>query len=357
LKKLRKVPNVTAHPVRGQVPAEDLAEILDSSRARFEKLLSSKILICGATGFVGTWLTSSLLQANEEMNLDLEIVIISRNADFAKKRLNPRHEDPLTIVTGDLASEKNPLATLGHEFTHILHLATPTVAATGSLDDMRHASTIEGARNLVEYASHMFAPPVLVHASSGGVYGKQPLSLEKIEEGWINENLENEISAYGRAKLEAENIIGQASREGIVRAANPRLFAFLGPHLALDAHFAVGNFMRDALADTAIRMEGNPSTTRSYLYPTDMTDWLLAILVEPHEEILHLGSRIPVHMSELAQQISEAFNRTPISYLGTDVPASNYVPETQVIQSIYGVNQRIGLAEAIVRWAKWLKTR
>jgi nucleoside-diphosphate-sugar epimerase len=351
------VPNVTLRPVRGLVPAGDLAEILESSRARFEKLPSSKILVCGATGFVGTWLTSSLLQANEEMNLGLEIVIISRDADSAKKRLAPHPKDPLTIVTGDLAGVQNPLAALGHEFTHILHLATPTVAATGSLDDTRHASTVEGARNLVEYASKLSAPPVLVHTSSGGVYGKQPLSLERIEEGWDNKNLEIEISAYGRAKLQAENLIGEASREGIVRAANPRLFAFLGPHLPLDAHFAVGNFMRDALEGTPISVEGNPSTTRSYLYPTDMTDWLLAILVEPHEEILHVGSRIPVHMSELAQKISEAFNRTPISYLGTDVPASNYVPETQVIQSIYGVNQRIGLVEAIVRWAKWLKTR
>ena len=351
------MPNVIVRPGRGLIPEGDLAEILDSSRTRFENLASSKILICGATGFVGTWLTSSLLQANEEMNLNLQIVIISRDADSAKMRLAPRPRDPLTIITGDLASEKNPLANLGHEFTHILHLATPTVAATGSLDEKRYVSTVKGAQNLIEYASHMLAPPVLVHTSSGGVYGKQPLSLERIEEGWVNKNLENEISAYGRAKLKAENIIGQASREGIVRAANPRLFAFLGPHLALDAHFAVGNFMRDALTATSIRMEGNPSTTRSYLYPTDMTDWLLAILVEPYADVLHVGSRIPIRMSELAQQISETFDGAPISYLVPDVPTSNYVPETRVIQSIYGVNQRIGLDEGILRWANWLRNR
>ncbi len=340
---------------RGLVPQADLAEILESSNARLENLGSSKILICGATGFVGTWLTSSLLQANEEMDLSLEIVIISRDADAAKNKLSPRPEDPLTIVTGDLASEKNPLAYLGHEFTHILHLATPTVAATGSFDEKRYISTVEGARNLVEYASHMLVPPVLVHTSSGGVYGKQPLSLERIEEGWVNKNLESEISAYGRAKLEAEKIIGQASRDGIIRAANPRLFAFLGPHLALDAHFAVGNFMRDALAGTDIRMEGNPSTKRSYLYPTDMTDWLLAILVKPHQDVLHVGSRIPVEMSELAEKISETFNGTPISFLGMESQASNYVPETQVMRRIYGVNQRIGLEEGLDRWVSWLK--
>ena len=115
--------------------------------------------------------------------------------------------------------------------------------------------------------------------------------------------------------------------------------------------------MRDAIYGTVIKVGGNPSTTRSYLYPTDMTDWLLAILVEPHDDVLHVGSRIPLRMSELAQKISETFNGTPISHLRMDVPSSNYVPETRVMQSTYGVNQRISLDEGILRWANWLKTR
>lgn len=349
---------MTVRPARGKVPQRDLVEILESSHARLATLASSKVLICGATGFVGAWLTSSLLEANEEMNLDLEIVIISRDADLAKKKLAPRSNDPLTIITGDLASEKNPLLNLGHEFTHIVHLATPAVASTGSLDAAKsYASTVEGARNLVAYASEILLPPVLLHTSSGGVYGRQPISTERIPEGWVNENLDNEISAYGRAKLEAESLISQANREGKVRAANPRLFAFLGPHLAMDAHFAVGNFMQDALLGRSIKVEGNPTTKRSYLYPTDLTDWLLAVLVEPHDEVLHVGSRIPVQMSELAKVISETFDGSPISYLGNDLPPSNYVPEIKAMQSIYGVSQKIDLQEGIRRWANWLKTQ
>lgn len=332
-------------------------EILESSRERLMSLGGSKILICGATGFVGTWLTSSLLEANEEMNLGLEIVVISRDEEMARNKLAPHGKDPLTIVKGDFASEINPLQDLGHEFTHIVHLATPAVASTGSLDAAKsYASTVQGARNMIDYAAEIVAPPVLLHTSSGGVYGKQPISMERIAEGWINENLDNEISDYGRAKLEAEKIISQASKDGKVRAANPRLFAFLGPHLAMDAHFAVGNFMRDALAGRSISIEGNPATRRSYLYPTDLTDWLLAILVEPHDVVLHVGSRIPVEMSELAQKVSETFNGVPISYLGLDIPPSSYVPETRVMQNTYGVSQNIDYEEGIRRWANWLKS-
>lgn len=344
-------------PQRGQVPQRDLGEILESSQSRFASLASSKILICGATGFVGTWLASALLEANAEMNLGLEIVIISRDQEMAKKKLSPHPSDPLTIVRGDLASESNPLKDLGHEFTHIVHLATPAVASTGSLDAAKsYASTVQGAINMIEYATDMISPPVLLHSSSGGVYGKQPVSMARIDEGWINPNLENEISAYGRAKLEAEKIISQANRDEKVRAANPRLFAFLGPHLAMDAHFAVGNFMRDALAGGPIKIEGNPATTRSYLYPTDLVDWLLAILVEPHDEVLHVGSRIPVKMSELAYHVSETFEGLPIAYLDVEIPPSNYVPETKIMQSIYGVNQKVNYEEGIRRWANWVKS-
>lgn len=341
---------------RGNLPQGDISEILETSQARLATLASSKILICGATGFVGTWLTSALLQANDEMNLNLEIVIISRDAELAKKKLALKSGDPLTIVTGDLASEENPLLSLGNEFSHVIHLATPAVASTGSMHVANsYASTVVGARNLVAFASKISSPPVLLHTSSGGVYGKQPMGTERIIEGWVNKNLDNEISAYGRAKLEAEAIISQAKHDGIARSANPRLFAFFGPHLALDAHFAVGNFMHDAIRGESIKVEGNPATKRSYLYPTDLTDWLLAILVDPHDEVLHVGSRVPVEMSELAQIVAHTFDNAPISYLGNEIPPSNYIPETEAMRRIYGVSHKVGLKEGILRWANWLR--
>ena len=348
---------MSINSARGNLPQCDLKDVLTFSHQSLRKFSSSRILISGATGFVGTWLTSSLLQANEEMNLGLEVVIITRDSTLAKKRLSIQSNDPVRIVVGDLASGENPLAKLHHEFTHIVHLATPTFESTGSLDKAKsYASTVEGARNLVKFAAEIEVPPVLLHSSSGAVYGKQPMTLERISEGWANDNLEGEISSYGRAKLETENIILRASSEGIIRAANPRLFAFLGPHLAMDAHFAVGNFIRDALHGRDIQVLGNPHTRRSYLYPTDLTEWLLAILAEPHEEVVHVGSRIPIEMSSLAETIAETFRSPGISYLGAGVPPSNYVPEITTAQKLYGVAQRVDLGEGIRRWLKWLQS-
>ncbi len=59
-----------------------------------------------------------------------------------------------------------------------------------------------------------------------------------------------------------------------------RPFAFIGPYQGLDKPWAVNNFLRDALLGVPIRILGDADTVRSYMYPSDMAFWLLAILAE-----------------------------------------------------------------------------
>ena len=188
--------------------------------------------------------------------------------------------------------------------------------------------------------------------SSGIVYGPQLLSeRNRLERSITVES--NSRSGYLNAKIAAELIFSEASDAGLINSISPRLFAFAGPGIALDEHFAVGNFLRDGLQGKEIVVNGNPSTMRSYMYPTDLVIWILAALTNPKNLNVNIGSEFPISMYDLAHLISESTSRKGVSVLGGDQVANNYVPSTSVFRETFKVSQLVALSDGIERWIQW----
>lgn len=336
---------------RGGLFESDLNDVLIGVGETWARFSGAKIVIFGGTGFVGTWLVAALLHANQQLKLGIDLTIASRNVKKALEKLNLYQGDPVTFIELDLRSDK-PFDFGSADY--YVHAATPSVSTTGSSDiELVTATTVGGARNILSHIQRHPSNPSFLHTSSGAVYGPQPLDLaERLEEDPSDANAL--VSHYARAKLTAEGMVRTATEDGLIKGSNPRLFAFLGPHVAIDQHFAIGNFMKDGLEGRKIRVNGNPRTVRSYLYPSDLTGWLIKLMAEPHIDAINFGSEQSYTVLELAHLVSVMTSNRGVDLLNPNLPASRYVPSTEKARDLLGVEQKIFLSEGIERWIKWL---
>jgi dTDP-glucose 4,6-dehydratase len=137
-----------------------------------------------------------------------------------------------------------------------------------------------------------------------------------------------------------------------------RLFAFAGPHLPLDANFAVGNFIRDAMRGGPIRIAGDGTSCRSYLYAADLAIWLWTILVKGEScRPYNVGSGEEISIAELAKTVAANTRPgTPIEVAHKPVPgapAARYVPSVDRAARELGLRPLIGIVESVRRTHRW----
>ena len=295
----------------------------------------------GGTGFFG----KSIL-ARRAPGVD-RCTILSRDP-AAFRRDHPAFADLPGVdwVKGDVRDFAFPEG----PFDAIVHAATSAVT---TLPDAEQTSVVlDGARHVADFAKACGCSKVLF-PSSGAVYGPQSAPVSE-------DAACRPATAYGKGKLAAERLLLDAGLD--VRIA--RCFAFTGPHLNRDIHFAIGNFIRDALARRPIVIQGDGTPLRSYLFADDLVDWLFAILEKGETgRPYNVGSDHAVSIRELAETVARALGpeapavpglqlpRTLVKVMGrpTGAPPSVYVPVVERARRELGLSVTVPLEEAIRR--------
>jgi len=335
---------------------EDLEHVLAHTRELWSEVRAGRIFLTGGTGFFGPWLVETFANANDRLGLCAELVVLTRDPTGTIERL-PHYADlcGVTLHRGDVRDFTPP----GGKFGMVVHGAAES-SQQGHAGDHRHMfdTIVDGTRRTLGLAHHSAANRFLL-LSSGAVYGRQPSDVPHLAEEYVGGlDVSDPRSAYGEGKRAAEVMAAIAAESTGLSVRVARCFAFVGPHLPLDVHFAIGNFVRDAMAGGPIRVAGDGTAVRSYLYMADLAIWLWTLALSPTASgTFNVGSESAVSILDTARTVGAVCAPdAEIEVAGKAVPgaqAHRYVPSTSRARRLLGLGQTVGLEDAIRRTATW----
>jgi nucleoside-diphosphate-sugar epimerase len=334
----------------------DLDHILAKTRDLWCEIRNQRIFITGGTGFFGCWLTESFAHANRALALGACATILTRDPTaFAQKCPHLALDPAITLLTGDVRDFAYPD---GH-FPYVIHAATESSARMPAQKPVEMIETIlRGTERVLEFASSRGTRKFL-YTSSGAVYGRQPASISHLAEDYASApDPLDRASEYAEGKRAAESMCAVYSGKCGFELKVARGFAFVGPHLPLDAHFAIGNFMRDAMRGISIEVNGDGTPKRSYMYAADLAIWLWTILLRgPSNQVFNVGSDQAISILELAHAVAAAIGSPATVRVAPKesawAGAQQYVPSTRKAQQDLGLNCEVSLEDAIRRTVAW----
>lgn len=342
------------------LPSEDLEHIFNHTLPLWERVRGRRIFISGGTGFFGAWLLESLIYCNRKLSLDLSATVLTRNPDaFTGRMPHLAGDSTIELLCGDVGDFDFPAA----NFEFVLHAAVATSADAGQKPSELLSTLIKGTERVLELA-RTHGTRKFLFVSSGAVYGKQPEHLSHIPENYLGgPDWLDPSAAYGEGKRIAELLCLLAARAAGFDLAIARCFAFVGPHLPLDQHFAIGNFIADALAGRNIAVRGDGTAMRSYLYAADLAIWLWTMLLSESElsqsVVLNVGSGEAISISDLAKLAVDELNPSLHVEIAQKPAAgaarAQYVPNVEKARSVLGLHPTISLREAVRRTADWYR--
>ena len=317
-------------------------------------LAGKRIFVTGGTGFFGLWLLTAFAHLVAR-GTHLEVFVLSRDPNrFLLRFPHFRNVSWLSFVTGDVTNYRWPPG----PFDFFIHAATET-SARAHRDPLTIFDTIvSGTRRALDHAVEANAQRFLL-VSSGAVYGAFPANIQQVPESapFACDPL-IPGHAYGESKRSAEMLSALYRQRYGIGTVVARGFAFVGPGLPLDGHFAIGNFIRDAIHAPEILVKGNGSPIRSYLYGADLAVWLLTILTKGATGCCYnLGSDEGIGIRELAHLVRDLLAPgTPVRImgsLGTSEPRQVYVPDISRARHDLKLDVWTPLATAILGTAHW----
>jgi len=302
-----------------------------------------RIVVTGASGFLGSHLVDRLLNESHEV-----VGIDSLITGDLKNLAHLKDHAAFHFVRGDVTQ----YIPVNGKVDRVYHFASPA----SPLDFPRYPVHIckvgaLGTLNALGLAKKKDARMLL--ASTSEVYG-DPEVHPQTEGYWGHVNPIGERSMYDEAKRFAEALTMSYHNQNDVDTRIVRIFNTYGPRMRLDDGRVLPNFMCAALQNQPLSLYGDGSQTRSFCFVDDLLIGIIKLMESDVTEPVNIGNPDEVSIIEFAREIIEIadskseFNHKP---LPKDDPVRRRLDITRA-KKLLGWTPKIDRTEGLKRTLK-----
>jgi UDP-glucuronate decarboxylase len=256
------------------------------------------VLVAGGSGFLGSHLCESLLEAGQEVHC------VDNLGSGRWENIDHLTEDPdFEFVEDDIRDPENL-----PETDAIYHMASRASPKDFTEFPVNIALTnTTGTRNLLDHAVDCDAR--MVFASTSEVYG-DPEVHPQTEAYNGNVNIRGERGCYDESKRFGETLTVAYEKEYDLDVRTVRIFNTYGPRMRSDDGRVVPTFLSQVREGRDLTIYGDGSQTRSFCYVDDMVRGLRSLMETPglQGDVINIGSESEITIKSLAELMVETFD-------------------------------------------------
>lgn len=320
-------------------------------------ICNKTILITGATGTIGSYLSDLLIRTSKQYGLNNRIILAGRSVDRLEYRFS--HWDMDGNIIKYLEYDLNDTVNYSGDVDYIFHLAGNAYpAAFNEYPVETIEGIINGTSNILKFSMQKKSCRI-VYVSSGEVYGEcDGITKKETDAGYINSL--SSRSCYPLAKRLAENLCVDYIDEYGLDVVIARPCHTFGMQWSKSDNRAHVQFLENAISNKDIVLHSNGSKVRSYLFVADCCTALISIaLFGTTGSAYNIASKEYISIRELAEEIASVSGVSVLLDI-TQIDAKKDSPiEMQVLDSKIlhelGWMQKISVKEGISEVIKILR--
>ena len=308
--------------------------------------MSRQILITGGAGFLGSYLCEAFIDRGDDIicldnfstgSLD-NVAHLKAKKEF--QIIEHNLEDPLELSTDLIFNMACPASPIAYQKDPISTIQTAVI----------------GAINVLQLAAKNKAR--IFQASTSEIYG-DALVHPQTEEYWGNVNPIGTRACYDEGKRCAETLFFDYYRQHSLDIRVARIFNTYGPKMQVNDGRVVSNFIKQALLNNPITINGTGEQTRSFCYVDDLVEGILHF-TQQNQCIgpVNLGNPAEISVHELADTICKLTNsksKIQLKPLPEDDPKRRN-PDIAKIKAMVNWEPKVTLEDGLKETISYLKS-